>query len=58
MIYQVFEALTGLSHVSMAIHGFDIAMGMSPGACMKHVCIFPAAAQYTLTRSQDYIDTL
>ena len=36
----------------MAIHGFDIAVGMS----QERVHIFTVAAQYTL--SKDYIDTI
>ena len=34
--------------VSMAIHGFDVAAGMSPEACSKCAHIFTVAAQYTL----------
>ena len=42
--------------VSLAIHGFDIAVGMSPEVCSKCVHVFTVAAQYTL--SQDEIDTI
>ena len=38
----------------MAIHGFDIAVGMTPEACSKLVHIFTIAAQYVL--SQEEID--
>ena len=40
----------------MAIHGFDIAVGMSPEVCSKRVHIFTVAAQYVL--SQDEIDAI
>ena len=40
----------------MAIHGFDIAVGMSPEVCCKRVHIFTVAAQYVL--SQDEIDAI
>ena len=40
--------------VSMSIHSFDTAMGMSPEACSKRVHMFTVAAQYVL--SQDKID--
>ena len=40
----------------MAIHGFDIAVGMSPEVCSKRVHIFTVAAQYFL--SQDEIDAI
>ena len=40
----------------MAIHGFDIAAGMSPEVCSKRVHIFTVAAQYVL--SQDEIDAI
>ena len=40
----------------MAIHGFDIAVGMTPDACSKRVNIFTVAAQYAL--SQEEIDSI
>ena len=40
----------------MAIHGFDIAVGMTPDACSKLVNIFTVAAQYVL--SQEEIDSI
>ena len=40
----------------MTIHGFDIAVGMSPEVCSKRVHIFTVAAQYVL--SQDEIDAI
>ena len=40
----------------MAIHGFDIAVGMTPDACSKRVNIFTVAAQYAL--SQEEIDLI
>ena len=40
----------------MAIHGFDIAVDMSPEACSKRVHIFTVAAQNVL--SQDEIDAI
>ena len=45
-----------LLQVSMVIHGFDIAVGMSPEECSKRVHIFTVAAQYVL--SQDEIDVI
>jgi len=56
MFGLILEVLTGLSQVSMAIHGFDIAVSMSPEACKKRVHIFTIAAQYTL--SKDEIHTI
>ena len=38
----------------MAMHGFDIAVGMTPDACSKRAHIFSVAAQYAL--SQEEID--
>ena len=40
----------------MALHGFDIAVGMSPEVCSKRVHIFTVAAQYVL--SQGKIDAI
>ena len=40
----------------MAIHGFDIAVGMSPEGCSKRVHIFTVASQYVL--SQVEIDAI
>ena len=40
----------------MAIHGFDIAVGMSPEAFSKRAHIFTVAAQYVL--SKDEIDAI
>ena len=40
----------------MAIHGFDIAVGMSQEVCSKRVKIFTVAAQCVL--SQDEIDAI
>ncbi len=40
----------------MASHGYDIAVGMSPEACMKRVHIFSVAAQYVL--NQEEIDSI
>ena len=40
----------------MAIHGFDIAVGMTPDACSKRVNVFTVAAQYAL--SQEEIDSI
>ena len=42
--------------VSMAIHGFDFTVGMSPEACSKRVNIFTIAAQIVL--SQDEIEAI
>ena len=41
---------------SMAMHGFDIAVGMSPEVCRKRVHIITVAAQYVL--SQNKIDAI
>ena len=38
----------------MAIHGFDIAVDMSPEACIKRVHLFTVAAQYTLSLDEIY----
>ena len=40
----------------MAIHGLDIAVGMSPETCSKRVHIFTVAAQHVL--NQDEIDAI
>ena len=40
----------------MAVHGFDIAVCMSPEACSKRVHIFTVAAQNVL--SQDEMDAI
>ena len=36
----------------MAIHGFDIAVGMTPDACSKPVHFFTTAAQYALSQEE------
>ena len=36
----------------MAIHGFDIAVGMSPEVCSRRVHIFTVAAQNVLSQNE------
>jgi hypothetical protein len=36
----------------MAIHGFDIAVCMTPDACSKRVNVFTVAAQYALSQEE------